>query len=277
MQLVLEIESEHLIASPFLRWAGGKNWFVKYLNSELPPTFKRYHEPFLGGASIFFNTKCTEIAFLSDVNIDLINTYNQVRDNVEDVIDQLKEFKNTKEEYYKIREKKFRKDSSKAAQFIYLNLTSFNGIYRVNRNGKYNVPYGYRANADFIKENILRQASKKLSKTIIQCQDFEVSLAEVKRGDFVFIDPPYTVAHESNGFIEYNQKLFSLDDQYRLAECLKRLNKIGTKFIVTNAFHKSIEKIYQDVGSFYKIQRKSLIGGKGAARQNINEYLIKNY
>jgi DNA adenine methylase len=262
---------------PFLRWAGGKKWFVRYLNGLIPNQFKDYHEPFLGGGSVFFNIKSENNYYLSDLNTDLINTYIQVRDSIEDVICHLQKFKNTAKDYYEIRNKIYTSNSLRAAQFIYLNKTSFNGIYRVNRQGRYNVPFGYRENVDHVDASSLRSASKALKDVFLNSQDFQISLAKVKKSDFVFIDPPYTVAHENNGFIAYNQKLFSLEDQYKLAECLKVLNKIGAYFILTNAFHKTIRDIYDGTGDFYYLERKSLIGGRGANRDNIKEYIIKNF
>lgn len=277
MQLKLTTERTQLKVSPFLRWAGGKNWFIKFIEQQLPNNYKNYHEPFLGGGAVFFSLLTKERSYLSDLNSELIETYIQVRDNVEKVISQLYSFKNTEDHYYAIRDTVYKEEYQKAAQFIYLNMTSFNGIYRVNRQGKYNVPYGHRLTIDYIQEDLLRLASKKLKKSILKSQDFEQSLKKVNKGDFVFIDPPYTVAHENNGFILYNQKLFSLDDQYRLADSLKTLNKIGAYFIMTNAYHEKIKEIYKDVGSFVFLQRKSLIGGKGAKRVDIKEYIIKNY
>lgn len=262
---------------PFLRWAGGKIWFLKHLQNFLPQKFNNYHEIFLGGGSVFFNINSTKQSYISDLNSDLINTYTQVRDDVENVIAELKKFKNTETDYYRIRGKKFDIDYQKAAQFIYLNMTSFNGIYRVNRKGEYNVPYGSRITIDFIQEDILRNASAKLKGVTIKARDFEGALNLVKKGDLVFVDPPYTVAHENNGFILYNQKLFSLDDQIRLAEKLTELNKRGALFIVTNAYHKEIRKIYDGVGDFHVLIRKSLIGGKQALRQDIKEYVITNF
>ncbi|WP_276503280.1 DNA adenine methylase [Terrimonas pollutisoli] len=277
MQLKIVDEPPVTKASPFLRWAGGKKWFLKHISSQLPNNFQNYHEPFLGGGAVFFNTENQKRNYLSDLNEELINTYIEIRDNVGKVISQLKRFKNTEEEYYKIRSRTFKETYAKAAQFIYLNMTSFNGIYRVNRQGNYNVPYGYRFTIDFVQEDILILANQKLKNAILKHQDFEQSLQVVKKNDFVFIDPPYTVAHENNGFILYNQKLFSLEDQYRLAECLKKLTSVGAYFIMTNAYHSKINEIYKGVGSFNILDRKSLIGGKGAKRDTIREYIIKNY
>lgn len=262
---------------PFLRWAGGKTWLKKLIINYLPESYINYHEPFLGGGSIFFYINHDRKSYLSDVNKELIYTYIQVRDNVDEVIQFLKQFKNTEKEYYRIRSLKFENSYQKAAQFIYLNMTSFNGIYRVSRKGVYNVPYGHRNTIDFIQEENLRLTSRKLKASDINNSDFEAAIKLVKKDDFVFLDPPYTVAHAKNGFIGYNQKLFSLDDQYRLAECLRHLNKIGANFVLTNAFHDKIKEIYEDTGNFIPLTRMSLIGGKGAKRQYIKEYLIKNF
>jgi len=275
-----EIPSElntSIFIKPFLRWAGGKAWFLSHLPSFLPKKFNNYHEIFLGGGSVFFNLECTGNIYLSDLNGELIETYIQVRDNVELVISQLKQYKNTKEDYYKIRAKKFSKEHQIAARFIYLNKTSFNGIYRVNLIGEYNVPYGSKYSADYVQEEILREASKKLKKAILKEQDFEKALNKAKKGDLVFIDPPYTVAHENNGFIRYNQKLFSLDDQIRLSNKLRELNKLGVYYIVTNAYHKEIKNIYRDVGDFTTLSRRSSIGGKFAIRKDVKEYVIRNF
>lgn len=274
----LSISNEkNLSCHPFLRWAGGKKWFIKYKNELFPKRIENYHEPFLGGGSVFFSMNNAEEYYLSDLNTDLINTYIQIRDNVNAVIKALKKYKNTEEVYYQVRNQKLTSLVNKAAQFIYLNKTSFNGIYRVNRNGLYNVPYGYRTNIDLVDIDVLQKASNKLQKTHLLAQDFEQAFQKVKKGDFVFIDPPYTVAHENNGFVSYNQKIFSLDDQYRLSNELIKLNKIGAHFLMTNAYHDKIAEIYSKVGVQYYLERKSLIGGKGAKRENVKEFIIKNY
>jgi DNA adenine methylase len=277
MQLQTLLTTTQTKSTPFLRWAGGKSWFIKYLPQFTPALYNDYHEIFLGGGAVFFNTTRAESIYLSDLNTDLIETYIQVRDNIDAVIDELKKFKNEKDIYYKVRGDKYTDSNLKAAQFIYLNKTSFNGIYRVNQNGGYNVPYGFRTTKDFIEESVLRNASNKLQSVNIKSQDFESALSTVKKGDFVFLDPPYTVAHENNGFIAYNQKLFTLEDQYRLCNCLKELNNIGAHFVLTNAYHEKIKEIYTGVGEFNILNRRSLIGGKGAKREIIKEYAIKNF
>jgi DNA adenine methylase len=277
MQLKLKIENDFVKTQPFLRWAGGKKWLLKYLPKYLPEKINNYYEPFLGGGSIYFNLNDKlNRAYLSDVNEELINTYIAIRDDVESVIKELKRYKNTKDFYYKIRALRFDELSRSAARFIYLNKTSFNGIYRVNKNGIYNVPYGNRVNADFVNEEGLRCASTSLKNATLLCRDFEITCRKAKEGDLVFIDPPYTVAHENNGFISYNQKLFTLQDQVRLAEAVQRLGDRGVFYILTNAKHQTIRDIYNKIGKPIEIQRSSNIGGREAFRGLISEYLYTN-
>lgn len=261
---------------PFLRWAGGKTWLLKHLETYIPQNYNSYHELFLGGGSVYFNMESTHNAILSDLNHDLIETYLAVKDNVELVIEKIKAFSNTKEDYYRIRGSFSDDRFYNAAKFIYLNKTSFNGIYRVNRQGLYNVPFGSRFSIDYLQEETLRNAALKLKNATLIPQDFEKAADSVQRGDFVFIDPPYTVAHENNGFIAYNQKLFSLDDQYRLSNVLRTLSERGAYFLMTNAYHHKIKEIYERNGDLSVLERPSLIGGKGATRQMIKEYVVHN-
>jgi len=194
---------------PIFRWAGGKNWLLKDLQKFLPSSFNNYHEPFLGGGSIFFNMNSNNKAFLSDCNSDLINAYSQTRDNLEELINLLKKFKNTKDEYYRIRGTQYSLPIEKAAQFIYLNRTCYNGIYRVNYKGEFNVPYGFKKYRKLFEFERFRKASELLKRAELLSYDFELSLENIKEGDFVFLDPPYTVSHIKNGFLKYNENIFS--------------------------------------------------------------------
>lgn len=260
---------------PFLRWAGGKRWFLKELDKFVNlRKFKVYHEPFIGGGSIYFHLKPNQ-AIISDTNADLINTYRQVKINPEKVISQLKKFEKSEEYYYFVRNSKFKSEIKEAAKFIYLNQMSFNGIFRVNAKGEYNVPFGFRKNYNFDYENILN-ASFLLKKTKIIHQDFENSINKVKSQDLVFLDPPYTVTHNQNGFIHYNQKLFSLEDQYRLAKSVLKIKDKGAYYILTNAAHKEIRNIFLNGDRTFEINRASLIGGKNAARGKYSELIMTN-
>ncbi len=264
---------------PFLRWAGGKNWFRKHIENFIPDQFNNYYEPFLGGGSIFFYLKSQGFiknkAYLSDANKDLINTYRVIKNNLEELIRHLATHIDTEEEYYRMRDEKFDNPIEQASQFIFLNKTSFNGIYRVNQNGKYNVPYGKRGLKNIYDFNHLKQISKILDKTYFSTQDFKARCKLPKANDFVFLDPPYTVAHENNGFIQYNQSIFSWTNQTQLAKITQDFENRGVHFLVTNAYHDCIKDLYV-TGNQIPLSRSSTIGGKGAKRTNYREIIITN-
>lgn len=265
-----------IYCKPFLRWAGGKKWLIKDLKNFLPSSsFNGYHELFLGGGAVFFHLQPKGETFLNDSNSELIETYKLIKNDVESVIFYLKSFSNTKDFYYKIRSEKFNEPAKRAARFIYLNQTSFNGIYRVNLKGEYNVPFGYRTKG-FLDEENLKSASLILKNVVFSSNDFALCLSKVKKGDLVFLDPPYTVAHNDNGFIKYNQKIFSLDDQYRLAKTIHKIRNIGAYYILTNASHFKIREIFNNGDTITEMSRASLIGGKNAKRGQYSELVITN-
>jgi len=263
-------------AKPFLRWAGGKIWLVKHINRLLPKNgFRNYHEPFLGGGSMFLAIKPLQNAFLSDLNKELINTYIRLRNDPECLIDILETFRNTEDFYYEIRAKKFTNPYEEAARFIYLNQTSFNGIYRVNLKGEYNVPYGFRTKR-FLEADKLRSDSQLLKKAKLFHGDFENVKHNLRRDDLVFLDPPYTVSHNDNGFIKYNQKLFSLDDQRRLSSLIDFIKRKGAYYILTNAAHKTIEEIFEKGDCKMRLHRANLVGGLNAERGQSTELIFTN-
>lgn len=262
--------------APFLRWAGGKRWFTKYIDTFISKCdYVNYHEMFLGSGAVFFALSPSKNAYLSDLNQELIDTYSTIKTNPLEVIDELRTYINTKEFYYKIRNKNFENPIQMAARFIYLNQTSFNGIYRVNLKGEYNVPYGYRSKS-FLDENLLLNASKALKNAKLVCTDFFDTKKNIKKGDLVFLDPPYTVSHNNNGFIKYNQTLFSLDDQVRLNEFIQYIKRKKAYFILTNAAHKTIKDIFDNGDKCIEVARASLIGGRKAKRGQVNEYVFTN-
>ena len=279
---MIETKKEKTNTGPFLRWTGSKRWFVKkHINDFLPKSFNNYHEPFLGAGSVFFylvnrSESNDRNYFLSDTNEELINTYIQLRDDPHNVIKYLKKLKNTSEDYYRIRNENPRINVKRAARFIYLNKTSFNGIFRVNSKGIYNVPYGKQENVNFINEELLLNISLKLKNVTIRNESFENNLNNIQKGDLIFIDPPYTVAHENNGFIEYNQKLFSWEDQERLKVYVENIIEREAFFILTNASHISITNLYSKIGKIKKLSRNSQVGGRNKTRGIFNELIIYN-
>lgn len=259
----------------FLRWAGGKSWLVPFVEEITKGLeFNNYFEPFMGGASVFFSCEVRGKAYLSDINDELVNAFCAVRDNPKRVVNYLKEMKTDEQNYYSIRESSPRGKYQRAARFIYLNATSFNGLYRVNRKGKYNVPYGQKEVT--INCDRLFAIGKKLEGTTISCQDFASTKSLIKSKDLVFLDPPYTVSKESNCFIEYNPTLFSIEDQYRLGELIDHINEVGAYYILTNAAHETIQRIFQGKGRMLALERNSLIGGKFSYRGKVQEYIFTN-
>jgi DNA adenine methylase len=264
------------MTKPFLRWAGGKRWLKKEIDELVNiNNYESYHEPFVGGGAILFHLKPAN-AFISDANKELIDTYLAIKENPNNVIEYLKKFNKNKESYYIIRSQNFENSFQKAAKFIYLNQMSFNGIYRVNANGGYNVPYGNREKYDFDYDNILL-VSEFLQNTTIQHCDFQDSLNNVRENDLVFLDPPYTIAHNLNGFVQYNQKIFSLEDQYRLTNAIDQIKQIGANYILTNAAHAKVKEIFdKENDTILEVSRASVVGGRNSTRGQYSEYLFTN-
>lgn len=273
-QLTFDLCGREVKGAPLLKWPGGKRSLLKHILPLLPESFNRYYEPFAGGAALFFALQ-PGVAVLSDNNPDLINCYIQVRDHPEEVIAHLKKLKNTEHDYYKIRGKVPTGEAAKAARFIYLLSLSFNGIHRSNLKGEFNVPYGRNTNSQFCNPVKIQAASVALSSAELRCEDFESAVADAKSGDVIYIDPPYTVAHGKNGFIKYNAKIFSWDDQIRLANLARDLVNRGCKVIVSNAHHSSILNIYKDF-KLEVIRRTSTIAASGEFRCQIEECLFHN-
>lgn len=263
------------IAKPFLRWAGGKTWLIKHLKDLLPKEgFNTYHEPFLGGASVFLALN-PQKSCLSDLNEELVETYSTLRDAPDEIIKCLGTHHNSPGYYYYLRSTVFQDPVEKAARFIFLNQTSFNGIFRVNLEGKYNVPYGYREKK-FLEPEKLKAVSSRLHSSELACGDFAIVLNNVQQNDLVFLDPPYTVSHNNNGFIKYNQKLFSIDDQIRLSGIIDEIRRRDAYYILTNAAHPTIEEIFSKGDTVLRKSRASLIGGLSAQRGQTEEFVFTN-
>lgn len=228
----------------------------------------------MGGGALFFKLR-PKNAVLSDKNVELMNCYQQIRDHPTDVISYLSKMKNTKDEYYVIRENMPKDDLARAARIIYLMALSFNGIYRVNLQGKFNVPYGDNKKIVFYDAGKIYAISGILANTEIRVGDFKDAVLGANAGDFVYLDPPYTVMHNNNGFIKYNDHIFSWEDQVRLASVAKDLVERGCKVIVSNADHSSVEKLYSSF-QMQKVTRSSIISASPKFRHNITECLFYN-
>lgn len=261
-----------MIVQPFLKWPGGKRWVTSTLLQCFPQSYDRYYEPFLGGGAVFFALQPIR-AVLSDINLELVNTYQEVRDNVEGVINKLSRLDISRELFHQLRSKKAVDKDEVAVRLIYLSKTAFNGMYRVNHHGEFNVPFGCKPNTRICDDQALKMASAVLSSASILHCDFEEALGDVSAGDLVYLDPPYTMSHSNNGFVRYNEAIFSWDDQRRLASTARRLAGRGAHVFVSNAAHESILALYPDF-SVVELTRSSCISASSANRIPVKEYLF---
>jgi len=261
---------------PFLKWAGGKRWLIAKYKERFPRVTGRYYEPFLGGASVFFSLT-PRLATLSDANMELIETYKTIRDEPLSVLEELKVYggRHSSTEYYAVRRSSPQSAARKAARFLYLNRTCWNGLYRVNRAGEFNVPIGTKSSVVLPGEDFLDIAHI-LETVSLRCCDFARSIGRARNGDFVYCDPPYTVKHNSNGFVKYNESIFTWEDQERLARSLISASRRGAKFAVSNADHVSIHELYEGF-NVQVIDRASVISGIVKGRGRYSEVLITNY
>jgi len=257
---------------PLIKWAGGKRRLLAEIQRVAPTKFRRYFEPFLGSGALFFSLQPKD-ATLSDANGELVQMYLEVRNNVEGVIESLRRLRNSEEDYYHVRAANPRTPASRAARLIYLCTLSFNGIYRQNLKGEFNVPYGQKTHLRTYDIHKLRQASAALSGKNILHGDFEDAVSGAGRGDFVYFDPPYTVAHGNNGFVKYNAKIFSWDDQKRLARLALDLKKSGCQVLISNADHASIRELYPQF-SVHVIERFSVMSASKEFRRPVRECLF---
>lgn len=260
---------------PFLKWAGGKRALLPQLLKLVPSSYNKYHEPFLGGGSVFFALRPKQ-AYLADINTELINTYIVVRDEPAELVNLLTHFRHNKAEYYRVRALEEKTSLNRAARFIYLNRSCWNGLYRVNKLGQFNVPFGRYTKPLICDPQNLLVASKALKQTVISNSTFADTLKRPRKNDFVYCDPPYTVAHDKNGFLGYNEKIFSWEDQLQLKQLIDELTDSGSFVMVSNACHESIKQLYKDYEQIV-VKRNSTIAGKTSARSSVNELVILNY
>ena len=240
------------VAKPILKWAGGKTQMLGELMPRVPKTYGRYIEPFFGGGALFFSLK-PENAIIADSNPELINMYLQVAHHVDDVIECLQKYENTSEMFYEVRSLDWQTlpKAEAAARTIYLNKTCFNGLYRVNRSGQLNTPFGKYKNPKICDIDALRLASEALRKADILCGDYILVLEHYAQpGDFVFLDPPYLPISENSDFKRYTKEQFYEDDHVELAKMIDTLHERGCYVILTNSNHPLVHQLYEQ----YKIE-----------------------
>lgn len=265
---------------PFVKWAGGKRQIINYIKDYIPENFKRYIEPFVGGGALLFEVMPNR-AIINDINEELINAYIVIKENVEELIEHLKSHKNTAEYYYKIRSLNPKNLNSveRASRFIYLNKTCFNGLYRENSKGEFNVPFGRYKNPKILDEENLRAVSEYLNSAYIKI--YSKNYTEVcefaDKGDFIYLDPPYYPLNKTSSFTKYTKYDFTVEDQIQLSEVFKELDRKGCYLILSNSNTEFIKNLYSGF-EIIPIQANRFINSKPERRKKENiELLIKNF
>lgn len=261
--------------TPFLKWAGGKRWLMRSYKAAFDlSNIRRYIEPFVGSGAVFFSLQPVK-ALLNDANMELVETYRAIKDDWKPVLALLRKHQHHHNDnyYYQMRESTPTSPAARAARFVYLNRTCFNGLYRVNRRGEFNVPRGTK-NSVLLSTDDFEAVSQQLSTATLEAGDFERIIDRSGGGDFIYADPPYTVKHNNNGFIKYNERLFSWADQERLREALMRAAHRGAKILVSNADHPSIRELYADA-TYIVAERQSVMSSESARRKRTTELLIR--
>lgn len=270
-------------AKPVLKWAGGKRQLLEpilsFVERAFPDRIEKYYEPFAGGAAVFFalvGRGKFERARLSDMNADLIRVYRALRDDLPAVIaelEKLRERGHSEEVYYDVRASRFRKEAARAAQLIYLNRTGYNGLYRVNRSGEFNVPFGRYKKPKILDAVRLEAAAKALQGVELEVEDFEHACKSAKRGDFVYFDPPYLPVSKTSNFAAYHALAFTLTEHERLAKTFARLTKGGVSSLLSNSDTPETRELY----SAFKtktVHATRAINSKATHRGKVPELLV---
>lgn len=275
------INSQHLIPHPFLKWAGGKRQLIRQMIKYFPKNFNAYIEPFVGGGALFFYILPTK-GILIDINRELINCFKVIKNNVRELIELLKTHKNEKNYYYQIRAldrapESYSKlsDVEKASRTIYLNRCCYNGLYRVNRKGQFNVPFGRYKNPKFCDEENLEAVSNSLENIKILHGSFEICLNYAEAGDFVYFDPPYHPLSQTASFTSYTKEDFGKKSQRKLYDVFKCLDERGCKLLLSNSYNDFILDLYTDY-QVVLLNAKRAINSDASKRGTIKEVLVLN-
>lgn len=269
---------------PFLKWAGGKRQLMPVLTHHLPPGFHTYYEPFVGAGAMLLGLQPRQ-AVINDLNQELIGCYRVIQKHPDELLTQLKEHRNTADYFYAIRgldrnPEVFEQldDIQRASRMIYLNKTCYNGLYRVNRKGEFNAPFGRYRNPGIVDEGAIRAIHKFLNVRPVKILnvDFELAVAGARAGDFVYFDPPYDPVSGSASFTAYQGCGFGRNEQQRLARVVKDLTRRGCRVMLSNSATDFIRSLYKD----FNVQRVSAtrrINSVGTRRGEIDELLVLNY
>lgn len=272
------------LVRPFLKWAGGKRQILPELLKYAPKQpYKTYYEPFIGGGALLFALQRRRI-IMNDSNSELINCYRVVKDAVEELILALSQHCNTEEHYYAVRDWDRSPDYARrslverAARIIYLNKTCYNGLFRVNSQGQFNVPFGRYVDPNIVDAGVLRAVSAYLNncEVTILNSDFSDAVNDAKRGDFIYFDPPYDPVSDTASFTGYDINGFGKDKQMRLKEVFDELNERGCKVLLSNAYTPFVTDLYQQY-SQVKIEASRAINSNAQKRGKVDEILVMNY
>lgn len=263
-----------------LRWPGNKFSLLPYIIPIVNSVkFKNYHEPFVGSGTVFLNIDMQHSnIYLSDANDQLINFYQQIRNNPNGLIEKLAAKFNNDDFFYKEREKIYKSKVEQAAQFYYLNRTCFSGIYRVNSKGQFNVPFGKRNNFELVDVDSIYRLHHKLKRATVICQDFNQSIKHIKKNDLVYLDPPYSSKTTDKTFLMYNENLFRWEDQIKLESFCDKIIKKGAFVILSNLYNEDIKKLFhKKLGlKLIVIERYSSVSTNITSRGLIKEMLFTN-
>jgi len=283
-KVFFEENGSFIQAKPFIKWVGGKRQLISQFQELFPKDFNDYHEPFLGGGAVFFNLQKKQ-SYLSDLNWDLINLYQVIQTQPQELISFLESQEISKERFLEIRlwdrEENFEEKYStieRAGRFIYMNRLWFNGLYRVNSKWQFNVPYGTHNNPDIIQRENILSASKLLNETgaIIKHQSFENVVSQSNPNDFVYFDPPYDVLSETSNFTSYVKEDCGKDLQYKLADVCKELDTKWVKFMMSNHDTPLIRELYKDF-TIHIVKARRNVNSKGSGRGKVDEVVVVNY
>jgi DNA adenine methylase len=272
---------------PFVKWAGGKRQLVPIIERHIPEEFGTYYEPFLGGGAVLFYLLCKNPEMrchVSDLNSDLVLAYVTIRDRVEELISSLQTHaknyhKNPDSYYYSVREGQPKNQIEKVSRLLFLNRTCFNGLYRVNSKGKFNVPLGRYSNPNIVNEENLVLVSQILQSKKIQisCRDFSSIVSDAKKNDFVYFDPPYQPVSRTANFTSYTNRDFTYEDLQRLVEASEKLADKGCRVLHSNSNSKEVRDLFSRDWKIVEISANRAINSDSTKRTGHTELLIKNY